>query len=120
LFRHKKPLLKFLIHTLIGSTVFLLTAYLAGWMENSFGVLMFFLIAIGTASPLVALCFPLPQGAGKEDESKNQRQASKGMIAIAAQQPPKRSRRKSVAFSLTKKSSRALPALLLNRVALAI
>jgi len=110
---------KFLIHTLIGSTVFLLTAYLAGWMENSFGVLMFFLVAIGTASPLVALCFPLPQGAGK-DESKNQRQAAKGMIAIAAQQPPKRSRRKSVAFSLTKKSSRALPALLLNRVALAI
>lgn len=32
------PWLKTLIHTLIGMPVFLLTAYLAGWMENSSGV----------------------------------------------------------------------------------
>lgn len=42
--------LKTLIHTLIGMPVFLLTAYLAGWMENSSGVLRFFLIAVGTAA----------------------------------------------------------------------
>lgn len=35
------PWLKTLIHTLIGMPVFLLTAYLAGWMENSSGVLRF-------------------------------------------------------------------------------
>ena len=44
------PWLKTLIHTLIGMPVFLLTAYLAGWMENSSGVLRFFLIAVGTAA----------------------------------------------------------------------
>ena len=44
------PWLKTLIHTLIGMSVFLLTAYLAGWMENSSGVFRFFLIAVGTAA----------------------------------------------------------------------
>lgn len=35
---------------LIGTTVFILTAYFAGWMKSSSGVLMFLLIAVGVAA----------------------------------------------------------------------
>lgn len=42
--------LRTLIHMTIGTIVYLLTAYFAGWMENSSGVLRFFLIAVGTAA----------------------------------------------------------------------
>lgn len=37
-------------YMLIGTTVFILTAYFAGWMKSSSGVLMFLLIAVGVAA----------------------------------------------------------------------
>lgn len=42
--------LRTLVHMLIGTTVFILTAYFAGWMKSSSGVLMFLLIAAGVAA----------------------------------------------------------------------